>query len=101
MTAKPKQPLLPTLAVADLSTAHLTESDRRLIENPETRGVSMTGEYGALVYLPLDETEITDRAGAGYSPAFLRIVRMAMRQGLTHLRFDADGTKVERLPLFD
>ena len=101
MKTKRKESRIPVLAVADLSTAHLTAFDRLLIGNPETRGISMSGECGALVYLPIDPADIAARAAAGYSAAFLRIVRRAMRQRLTHLRFDADGAVVKGLPKFD
>ena len=95
-----KRRTLPRLRVADLSIGHLTLPDRQLIGDPATPGVSLTGEYGALIYLPSDRADLAQRREAGYSDAFLRIMRRATRESFTHVRFDCDGPRLPDLPFF-
>lgn len=96
-----RQPIaLPCLKVADISTAHLQISDLKIINNPEALGVSMVNEYGALIYLPSDQPGYAERKRAGYSAAFLRILRLAARAGCSHVRFDGDAPVVDGLEAF-
>ena len=93
-------PTFPFLRVADLSTSHLRPSDIDIINDAAAVGVSLSGEQGALVYLP-EPSELGARTDAGYSPAFVELLRIALAQGFTHIRFDAAGTVVAGLPTFE
>jgi hypothetical protein len=63
-------------------------------------GVTLVGEFGALVYLPFDG-DFTMHREAGFSPAMLNVLRLAMSQGFTHVRFDADADQLVGLDQFD
>ena len=88
------------MRIADLSISHLAPADRDLVLNPDTPGVSMCGETGALVYLP-DIGDVDERLAEGYSQQFVDLLKIAIRQNYTHIRFESIGSIVDGLPTFD
>jgi hypothetical protein len=89
----------------DLSTAHLTDEDRKILEGPYPFGDYgprlAVHEYGWICYLGEDGQFGEDADQAGMSQHFVNIVRYAIGHGCSLINFDQDGPEIEELPTFE
>lgn len=90
-----------------VSTAHLRPDEREQVDIGEMPSVcrsfvSMTGEYGALIYVPEVESPEDEAAvKAGLSEGFQGVVEAAIRRGLRYIKLDADAPPLEGVPVYD
>lgn len=90
---------------ADIRTTHITARDGALLETAEFPGLVADFETGALVAVfvneDLFERQIEELKSAGFSEAFLNIMKELHKQGIPYVRFDGDGEEVEGAPVHD
>lgn len=107
---KNEEPSLPVLTYSEISTAHITVSDNRLLErdadlrlnakrSAENLVVDST-PYGYFACVP-EVIFAAQLLEIGYSHAFCCLLELARRQGLQILKFDCDGETVDGLPVFE
>lgn len=92
-------PILRALRVAEVANAHLCRHDLELIMADGTIGVACRGAFGALLYLPSDG-DFAMHIAAGFSHAAIHVLQLALDQGFTHVRFDADAAPTAGLAMF-
>ena len=108
---KVTQPKIPThsskdpyiLRVLELSTAHITHADSDLLsKSGDLPFTCYDLEYGSLLYCgePEEAGREHDIAQAGFSAAFLLMVRMAWKHGCAWIRLDCDSFVYTDLPTF-
>lgn len=82
-------------SVLTLSTAHLRpETAKALNDQDGTIPGHYDIEYGWLFWTFMTE-------GAEYPPEIAHILRLAAKQSIAYVRFDADGDTVPWLPVWD
>ena len=87
--------------LADVSTAHVTRSDRALLLDPDcpnVYGVHHEG-CGSLVYTTSSRQDYL--RGCGFSEAFINIYQDADEQGIGYIMFDCNGHVYPDLPKYD
>lgn len=90
----------------DISTAHITENDGRLISAKAPYRIGeIHGGTGSLFYVPpidcgTEDNIIREFSIFGFSPAFCQIFLLAQSKGARLINFDADGAAHD-LPTFD
>ena len=96
--------MLSTFRVADVSTAHITESDADALGQDAHGDVLLTSDYPegfwvrtAVAADPAALRGLRDR----YSEAFVALLVVAHRLGCSHIRLDADGEIYPSLPTYD
>lgn len=97
-----------TYAVAEASTAHISNDDRLLLDSAceQDRGLGLRireDEWGWQIFCRLlhQEPEHTARLRAfGFSEAFLGLLIDASKQGARWLDLDADATEYDHRPSF-
>lgn len=89
------------------STAHLTDQERTVLASGDVQSFgtdlicSMQSEAGWLVYIPNEDvaersyTEALEDYGDNLSVGFTGVLRKAIEKGVSYIRFDADGPKLE------
>lgn len=90
-----------TYLMADISTRYVTREDGELMQE----GLRVLGQIdegrGALFGVPNNEEQIESYAEAGYSAAFIAIMRELALQKIPYVRFDCDGADLDGYPTFD
>jgi len=98
-----KKHVLPKYKVADISTAHITKEDARLLHEMNSCGEAPSyyelDEYGWLVNV--DPADWAPMKELGYSNTFVALLMRAKMEGCSYLRLDRDGPVVDELPSFD
>lgn len=96
----------------DLTTAHMTKEDNQLLtdlcqtlRNDAVKPVIVDSyKYGYWVHVPEADNMAEyakDAAGAGFSEAFVNLLKLACVRGYSVIRFDRDGQYAEGIPSFD
>lgn len=107
--------MLPTYKTAELSTAHITEKDSKLLSQcgVETSAQDTNAifpvieyEYGFLIFIPSKEVwkeyNVPQRLKEyDFSNAFTNIIETCMNEGLRQLNLDRDVEPFKDLPTFD
>jgi hypothetical protein len=95
---------LPTLKYVDLSTAHITGEDAKLLGDPDVRDAAglavYENEYGFFIPVPPVGDYFTGRAD-GFSEEFCNLVQFCQEQDIELIRLDRDAQVVVGLPTFD
>ncbi len=90
---------------ADISTGNITEADGKLIANPHCPYLLAlhVDNCGSFMYVPdLGDQDMRETlAAAGFSIAFLDVFKLARRQGIQIVRFDADAPLQPGFPVFE
>lgn len=110
---------IPTLAVAELSTAHMSLKDNELLrsyaQNPQSRhfptvardvlGRVIPHEYGYFVSLAYNPDTCTTQASwgralrlVGFSSTFVIVCRVCKKAKFSWIYFDRDAESVDGLP---
>ncbi len=94
----------------DLSTGHMTEKDRNLVDYYETEDVSpliipriVCHEYGCFMFLSEDvfEEHCEDLKELDFSDTFITVLKHAVKNGCYLINFDRDAETIDKLPVFD
>lgn len=95
-----------TQRYADISTAHVTRDDARLIteKGRDLDGIIAIYPEGWFCSVPVDDwcleqVELWERQGL--SSNYINLQRKLMEAGIYYARFDADGFPVSGLPTFN
>ncbi len=104
-------PKIPSLAVADLSTAHMSLKDNEFLRDIANSGNHknyigrvIPHEYGYLVSLHYDDCVYTQAAWiramrlAGFSLTFTKVCRACKKAKFAWICFDRDADTVDGLP---
>lgn len=90
---------------ADISTAHLRESDLALLSTAPNHLATLDCGRGDFFYLPCEEETLGESLELlkdhGMSPEFLAIFEELYRQGVAYVRFDGDADITPGLPIPD
>jgi hypothetical protein len=90
--------------IFEVSTAHVTQQDMNLVEMG-IQVVALNRDEGAFVHVPWGDSDfasrITAMQQAGYSAAFIALIRRAARRGCSWILFDCDVASVDGLPKFE
>lgn len=97
---------LATLQYADISTAHIAESDDIALHllaqaaGPSWAAPFRWGDEQFGWYISV-EGAVEDDDLAAFSPAFRRLMKQAREADIPYVRFDRDGTEYEDLQRFE
>ena len=99
---------LPMGKIMDVSTRHITHDDSLLLHDECDACLPAViafrkDDTGYFVHVSHDDVEETERAmcEAGYSQAFINLVRVARAEGACMLCLDGGSASSEKLPVFD
>lgn len=95
-----------------VSTAHMSESDRDILNgittHTPTEGLNLftTDEYSYRIYVPSEDAQHIDdlveqALQAGFSDAMAGLLRLASAHGCKILELDCDGPVISGLQTFD
>lgn len=89
------------LRVLDVSTGHLTDAERLLLDCGDIPGQTHTGNYGGII--STDPYELVERGYLpdGASETLVAIMREAIRRGCLYVSFDADAGPLLGFPLLE
>lgn len=95
-----------TYPYADISTAHVSQDDAKLIaeKGRDLYGIIATYPEGWFCWVPVDDWSpelVRLWESQGLSQSYIKLQRKLMESGITYARFDADGHSVTGIPLND
>ncbi len=95
---------MPVFQYLDLSTAHMTEADSRILETAAEIGVRVIlHDYGWWIHVPEAGSEAeeadTEMKAAGMSDAFRAVIDSARYRGCRWVNFDQDADEDDDLPV--
>jgi len=90
---------MPVKKYLDLSTAHIPNEDREILDGKKGAWIVTPHRYGWWVYVPLDSS--ANPTTAGFSPAFCSLIGVAIDNGCRWINFDQDASIDPKLPVFD
>jgi hypothetical protein len=85
--------------VLTVSTAHITEADRRLLEDPFCEILKADFYYGWFVWV--DEPIIYEEAETDFSEAFVKLLNYAHKLKCNWIQLDCDGPTYSDLQTFN
>ena len=96
----PTKPMLVEFTVLDVSTAHLSQVTRELLADDAVDQIAYPkGDYGWFVHVPNadDGVEVSEHC----PPDLAQCLQLAQRAEAHWVMFDADGTIIDELPVYD
>jgi hypothetical protein len=87
-------------SVFDCSTGHMSKQDDDKLKDKECPLAVYDYEFGCFLYVACDDV-VEAAIHAGFSSAFVDLIRIARKAGCKFICLDGDGTRYEDLPYFE
>lgn len=86
--------------VFDCSTGHMSPQDNERLKDKDGPLALYDYEFGCFLHVACDDC-VEGAIHAGFSAAFVDLIRIAKKAGCKFICLDGDGTRYEDLPWFE